>query len=478
MKKTIYDVIIYGGRLSGLLAAALLRDKGARVLLLNDEGHSKKVTKGYRLDFQMMPLGNIPDSPVVTNILGRIGMGLSNGDLFHPTRFLFQIVNEKHRLDIPWHAGELREEIEREFPGDLEALLALLDEGDSFREKVTDKDHERDEIFPPYDLASKLSWKVRGMGKTFHLPEESLKKKLEKAAISEDLKKMTSLALQFTSSLYAASDKLPCMPLLPRVAGYYPKGGMVGLKKLILSKLEERGVEVEKSSDIKTISVEKGKVAEITFETKNKKIRTQALIFNTVPSKLADLLPETFFNKPFRQTLNDYKPWGQWQSLFIGIDSDKIPVGMDDNLIVDDEKGSFIIQITPLDEKGAAPDGKRLVKISRPLAISATSENNEEVKAFEDYALEKLKHLIPFTDNKDLEVIHREKGKPTGTDDYLLDGNIVTPPGIGILSPLSPYKNLFLLGREIIPAFGIEGDFLAADIISHLTLDIISQREK
>jgi len=472
MKKNLYDIIIYGGRLSGLLAAALLRDRGARVLLLDDEGHSKKVTKGYRLDFQMMPLGNIPDSPVVTNTLGRLGVGLSNEDLFHPTKFLFQIVNENHRIDIPWHARSLSEEIEREFPGDLQALLDVLNEGDSFREKVSDKDHERDEVFPPFDLKSRLSWKVRGMGKSFHLPEKSIKEKLENAEISGDLKKMTALALKFTSSLYSSPDKLPCMPVLPRVASYYPKGGMVGLKKLILSRLQERGVEVDESQAIKRISVEKGKVAEINFEDKNKKVRTSALIFNTTPSALAGLLPDSFFIKHFKQTLNDYKPWGLWQSLFIGIDADLIPVGMDDNLIVDGEKGPFVIQVTPVDEKGAAPDGKRLIKVSRAVPLS---ESKGEIKGFEDDVLEKLKWLIPFSDN-DLQIIHRETNKPVSTDDYLLDGSMV-PPGIGILSPLSPYKNLFILGREIAPAFGVEGDFLSAEIISHLALNVV-QPEK
>lgn len=476
MKKTIYDVIIYGGRLSGLLAAALLRDRGARVLLLNDEGHSKKVTKGYRLDFQMMPLGNIPDSPVVTNILGRLGVGLSNEDLFHPSKLLYQIINDNHRLDIPWHAKSLSEEIRREFPGDLEALLAVLDEGDSFRGKITDKDHERDEVFPPYDLTSRLSWKVRGMGKAFQVPEKSIRQKLDEAEISEDLKKMTALSLKLTSSLYGGADKLPCMPVLPRVTAYYPKGGMVGLKKLILTRLQERGVEVEDRSDIKNVSVEKGKVAEVTFEIKNEKIRTSALIFNTDPSKLAETLPEGFFTKHFKQLLTDYKPWGHWQSLFIGIDSEKIPVGMDDNLIVDDEKeGAFIIQITPANEKGAAPDGKRLLKLSKPIALP---ESGKDTKDFEAYAIEKLKCLMPFVEDKDIDLIHREKGKPLSTDDYLLDGNMASPPGIGVLSPLSPYKNLFLLGHEIAPAFGIEGDFLSADIISHLTMSIVSQREK
>jgi len=71
LKMKDYDVVVFGDSLCGILSAAILRDHGTKVLLLVDQEISVRREKGYLIDEQMLPLGNIPDTPSVTNILGR-----------------------------------------------------------------------------------------------------------------------------------------------------------------------------------------------------------------------------------------------------------------------------------------------------------------------------------------------------------------------------------------------------------------------
>lgn len=479
MAKKKYDTVIYGGRLSGLLAAALLADKGVNVLIINDESSSEKVEKGYKLDFQMLPLGNIPDSPAVTNILGRLGLGLSNKEFFCPAELLFQVITGSHRMDFSWKEKALEAELVTEFGEAGSRLLQLLKERLTLREAITEGDHERDDIFPPYGVKNKLFWKLKGKAKLFNMPEDTLYERLSSMDISDSLKRIISLSSKFSSPLYPVSDLLPFVPFLSRLEGYYPKGGMSGFKKLIMARLKDRGVEIKDGALAAEFLVQKNKVSQLTLKGCGTKILAKSFIFNSDPVKLPSLLPQKLFTKTF---INGLKGSGNrlwWQSIFIGIDEDVIPVGMHDNLIVDDDEDlPFMIQMVPALEDTVTPKGKRLLKVSRAIEKGSNiAGSKENLIRFEKSVLRRLNDLIPFIDGK-FEVIYRIASHPVSSDDYLIDEPSLTPAQFGTLSPLSPYENLFISGKEIMSVFGVEGDFLSAEIISHNLLKVITEPVK
>jgi hypothetical protein len=463
MSKNRYDAVVYGGRLSGLLAAALLSDRGAKVLVINDEASSEKVEKGYRLDFQMMPLGNIPDSPAVTNILGRLGLGLSNKERFCSDELLFQVITGKHRIDFSWKEKALKAELVAEFAEEALRLLPFLRERSVARDAITEGDHERDEIFPPHGFKAKLGWKLKGKANLFNMPEETLEERLKDLKISDSLNRIITLPSRFSSSLYPVSDSLPFIPFLSRLEGYYPKGGMSGFKKLIMASLKDRGVEIKNGASAEKFLVQKNKVSQLTLKGCGTRVLAKSFIFNSDPTNLSSLLPQKFL-------------W--WQSIFIGIDEAIIPVGMHDNLIVDDEDLPFMIQMVPASEREVAPKGKRLLKISRAIEKGSDIAGlKENLIRFEKSVLRRLNDLIPFLDGK-FEVLYKSASKPTSSDDYLIDEPLLVPAKVGTLSPLTPYGNLFISGKEIMPVFGIEGDFLSAEMISHNLLKVIAEPEK
>ncbi|MDT8318580.1 MAG: hypothetical protein RQ824_11420 [bacterium] len=480
MSKKRYDTVIYGGRLSGLLAAALLSDKGAKVLIINDEASSEKVEKGYKLDFQMLPIGNIPDSPAVTNILGRLGLGLSNKERFTPAELLFQVITGKHRIDFSWKEKTLEAELVAEFDGEASRIIKVLADRSALRGAITEGDHERDEIFPPYGLKARLGWKFKGRAHLFNMPEETLEQVLSGLDISDSLKKVISLPSKFSTSLYPVSESLPFVPFISCLEGYYPKGGMSGFKKLILAGLKDRGVEFKDGASVEKFLVQKNKINQLTLKGCGSKILAKSFIFNSDPVNLPALLPQKFFTKTFIEGLKVCGGRLWWQSIFIGIDADIIPVGMHDNLIVDDDEDlPFMIQMVPVSESGATPEGKRLMKISRAIDNSAdiaASKNN--LIRFEKSALRRLNDLIPFLDKGKFEVLYKSASKPFSSDDYLVGEPLLAPAMLGSLSPLTPYGNLFISGREIMPVFGIEGDFLSAEMIAHNLLKVIAEPEK
>ena len=479
MAKKRYDTVIYGGRLSGLLAAALLSDRGAHVLIINDEASSEKVENGYKLDFQMLPIGNIPDSPAVTNILGRLGLGLSNKELFFPAELLFQVIMGRHRIDFSWREKSLEAELVTEFAEEASRLIKFLTERSVVREAITEGDHKRDDIFPPYGIKAKLGWKLKGRGNLFNMPEETLDERISGLDMSASLKRIISLPSRFSSPLFPVSDSLPFVPFLGCSEGYYPKGGMSGFKKLIMTRLKDRGVEIKNGASAEEFLVHKNKVSQLTLKGCGTKILAKSFIFNSDPVKLPSLLPQKFFTKTFTNGLKGSGNRLWWQSIFIGIDEDIIPVGMHDNLIVDDDEDlPFMIQMVPASESGVAPKGKRLLKISRPIEKGADiATSKENLVRFEKSILRSLGDLIPFLEDK-FEVLYKSALPPVSSDDYLIDEPLLAPAQLGTLSPLSPYKNLFISGKEIMPVFGIEGDFLSAEMISHNLLKVIAEPEK
>lgn len=480
MAKKRYDVVVYGGRLSGLLAAALLSDKGAKVLIINDEASSEKVEKGYKLDFQMLPIGNIPDSPAVTNILGRLGLGLSNKERFCPADLLFQVITGKHRIDFSWKEESLKAELVGEFAEEAFKLIAFLRERSAVRDSITEGNHERDEIFPPHGIKAKLFWKLKGKGNHFNLPEETLEERLKDLNISDSLNRIITLPSKFSSPLYPVSDSLPFVPFLSRLEGYYPKGGMSGFKKLIMTSLKDRGVEIKNGASAEKFLVQKNKVSQLTLKGCGTKVLAKSFIFNSNPVNLPSLLPQKLFTKSFTEGLKGSGERLWWQSIFIGIDEDIIPVGMHDNLIVDDDEDlPFMIQMVPVSETGVTPKGKRLLKASRVAEKgSDIAASKEQLIRFEKSVLRRLDDLIPFLDSAKFEVLYKSASKSVSADGYLINEPLLAPARMGSLSPLTPYGNLFISGKEIMPVFGIEGDFLSAEMISHNLLKVIAEPEK
>ena len=138
-----------------------------------------------------------------------------------------------------------------------------------------------------------------------------------------------------------------------------------------------------------------------------------------------------------------------------------------------------MIQMVPASEDGVTPQGKRLMKVSRAVDKSSDiAASKENLMRFEKSVLRKLDDLIPFLDDGRFEVLYKIASKPVSSDDYLIDESLLAPARLGTLSPLTPYGNLFISGKEVMPVFGIEGDFLSAEMISHNLLKVIAEPEK
>lgn len=467
--KKSYDTVIFGSNLSGMLTAALLRDRGADVLLLGDKDLSHKAARGFHLDMQMLPLGYIPDSHIVTNTLGRLGIGLDNKEIFSPLSHLFQVVLNNHRVDIRGNREDVMETLRIEFPDDIELILSAKPGRDKIKEEIRIMARAGKNIFPSGNLRTRAASRKNNGSHD----EDS-----GGLNLSLPMKKFVSLCLEFAIPVSETPDELSLMPFpLHPVKSYYPKGGMTGFKKLIMKRLEERGIDIFPTSSIQNLTIRKRRVTTIDPGNSLSSVITKSFVFNSAPSSLPPLLPKGIMTRPFRKRLEGHRPWGRWRSLFIGIDKNRIPVGMKETLLTEGEGNlPILIQMAPESENGAAPEGMRLLKASTPVSFGSDRGEADAKKGLEDFeksVTRKLKELMPFLDDA-FEVICRDD-EPLSQDDYIFEGPLKGPLSLGTLSPLTPYKNLFMAGREVVATLGIEGDFISAEIIADYVSKVISE---
>jgi hypothetical protein len=139
MDTNYYDVIVCGGELTGLIAAALLGRRGFRVLLVGHDADRPT----FEAAGHMLPRGPalLPplDSPSVARVMSELNcvqIVRRRAPALQPG---FQIVLPRHRFDVPADGDTLSSELRREFRADaptIEATIARLTEASAVVEPV------------------------------------------------------------------------------------------------------------------------------------------------------------------------------------------------------------------------------------------------------------------------------------------------------------------------------------------------------
>jgi phytoene dehydrogenase-like protein len=258
---------------------------------------------------------------------------------------------------------------------------------------------------------------------------------------------------------------------------YYPRGGMSGFKALLAKKLQERGVHIHPFSHIKELVLKQKNLTALSLGEDAGPVSTKAMVFNTLPAKLLPMLPKELRTASFNKKVLKNGRWGRWRTLYVGMEADRIPVGMGDNFILDGWFPDPVrVEIVPIGDGSEVPEGKRLLKISSATVSSYDTQRKswDYFSTFEEDVFKTLDRLIPFLAGK-YEVLFKHDGDMASSDDYLFDGFLSCSSGLGTLSPLTPYDNIFLAGNEILPALGIEGSFISAELTANQILYTISR---
>lgn len=481
----VYDVIVLGAQLSGILAGALLAKRGYRVLHIDPEGlGSFYEDRGFELPYAPSVLPSLKRLPQADAALTELGVAVEIGRTLDASGQELQLLFPKNRLDLSASAARREAEIAREFAERKEALIAAV-EGTLRVAEATD----------PFFKDPLAPLPASGFLERYHLQKAvRAHRALESApgdAIEEDLVGQGLRALsRFLVYLEdaEAGRMARARPVAQVLAGPHRfPGGAMGLRQALRKRLGELGGDYaggeEEPALVEELMFEGPHFSGVKLASSSNVYRARCLLAGTDTSALAPLIPP----KVKKHKLADlFESVRQRRYLFpvnLVVHQAGLPLGLKElALLVPGAEGlgPVLLELSPArKDDRELPDHRVLCAAAFvPAAEHDAGEARlrELASRIEAAALEVAPfcgpHIAlrsaPFLDAKNARG-HRLSPHPLleiGEDRLL---------GLAGLPQRTPCKNFFLASREVLPGLGVEGEFMAGLRAAHLVQEMLKK---
>ncbi len=475
MSLNFCDLLIVGSDLSGIITGTLLAKRGLNVLLLDDEREDDPVPN------IVTGLG----SRAFKSLLGKLMIPESKLQMIHENPVSCQVVFPRHRLDLSTSRTAFLKEVEREFPKEKDALTDLLGEIDRLRESYLD---ELLSFFPITGMKEK-----KAFSRWFdRFPWEKVHELW--MTLSPTLKAFLRAQIRFVARGSLSDGDPPLVQMLlflppEQDASFSLRGGLRELKKLFYDKLDYFGGMVHPLGDDPYSFVAKSReIRALQMERYNFPTRCRYLLGNTNIQTIYRKLPSSIFLLPFhfaRKKMETLTPEEYVGVLQYRVSSQVLPVPMKENvvLISDPEaplSGTNYIELNlsplPKSLKEDARDDDTLLVVSYPITGELLQQENWEaaaVKTTHEEIDQKIRKLIPFSEGR-LQLLYPSANGhsqsqdlfPVGDDFALFEkrARLHTSFSSTLFFPslTTPFKNLFMVGPNILPWCGMEGKLLSS----------------
>lgn len=466
MSLNFCDLLVLGSDLSGVMTATLLAKRGLNVLVLDDEEEAE-------------PLPNIVTglgSRAFKSLLGKLMIPDTRLQILHENKVGCQVVFPRHRMDLPPSRALFFKEIEREFPEEKTVLEELLTEIDTLRENCLEELLSFFPVSSPREKKRFIKW-FQGF------PAEKAMTLWNR--LSPVLQAFIRAELKFHSqSLVMDPPILQLLLFLPPEEGatFSIRGGLRELKRLFFNKIDYFGGMVH------PLSADPFRIL-----TKGREVRAVQLSRYNFPTRCRFLLGNMNIQSLYRKLSIPFFPYfylNTTKKKILGLEATEtrgfvqyhtsreiLPAPMKENVVyVSDpsaplEGGNYLeINLSPLSK---AAEGELDTLLTVTYRIRPGSAAPEILpKTLEEEIDSKLRHLIPFANNhfrKVFPVPPETKQDPglfpeeTGSiGAEISERGIRYSPSFFFPTPASPFKNLFVVGPNILDWLGMEGKMLSA----------------
>jgi hypothetical protein len=459
MSRRVFDVVVVGGELCGLAAAALLAHAGKRVALI-DEGEALVRPLGDRLAPLAPTLWRMPAAGPVATLFETLGLKADARRLFGDAVGLGVVDDDDLRCVIPVGEDARVRELGRCFGaargGALAAALGAFDghrRAPLLAEAATL--HEDGWWWP----ARRARRRVAALGPLGHLDgaDEQV------SALWGDGTGLAPVLAQlrpFVQARGASNDRglsayLAATQLVAGVAATLPLGARPALHELLRNVVLSHGGEVI-ADRIDRVVVDGRRVSALSTTTQRTEIVPRAVVDATHARDLVTRLPASRRQAKLLAQQARVVDDGHGVAVRWLLPATHLPRGMPPTLLVLGEGAPPVLVAvhagTSASDASPGDAGKGAPRDERLLAVVAASPTRQP-----ELPTATLERLLPFA---------RPAVRASDVVDvrHLLGPLAVKEPlhPLGGRRPRTPFANLVRAGRDLVPPLGIDGELIAA----------------
>ncbi|MGC4116322.1 MAG: desaturase [Myxococcales bacterium] len=485
----VYDVIVLGSQLAGVVTGALLVKRGYRVLFVDPDGLGAYYEhKGYQLPYAPTMLPHLRRMPPAETALTELGIGV---DLFRvldgSAASDFQLLFPRHRIDLSVEADRRASEIGREFPSHKDAILSSLVAAQA-RAEATDPFFKLSLPFPPDGFFERRAVKKAAATCPPVLADGAIFEALGKTPFADALQSLGRFLTHLEDTEASSLSRLRPVAQLLHGACRYP-GGYDGLREVVRARLADLGGNVlgdaHAPAEVEELLFDGGRFSGIKLAGSSNVYRGDCLVCGMDVSSLAALIPPKAKKRHLSDLLESVRVRRQLFTVNLVVRDEGLPLGLKDLALVhpgDEAHGPVLLEVSHARKAGKDVAGEKVLCASALVAHHEHSNSDERLQAIADRLEAVLEDLAPFVEQHVVErsvpALHARHFKGTRLAYHpLMEVDADHTLGIAGLPHRTPCKNLFLASREVIPGLGLEGEFLAATRAALLVQGVIKKHD-
>lgn len=484
--QVVYDVIVVGSHLGGVVTGALLAKRGYRVLSVDPDGLGAGYEhQGYRLPYAPGLLPHPRRLPPVEAALTELGIA---SDLFRTldaSAPALQWLFPRHRLELPPEKDRRSAELAREFSSRKDELLQALADT-AGRAEASDAFFKQPLPFPPDGFFER--WAVRKAARA--CPGVKAEEPFQAFAGTALGTAMADLGRFFTHLEAEESSLGHLRPVAQLLSG--PSrlaGGALGLRELVRERLAGLGGALlgdeKEPVEIEELTFEGRRFAGVKLAGNSHVYRANCLVVATDVANLAGLIPPKAKKRFLTDLLESVRVRRHLFTLNLVVKEQGLPLGLGDVALVhpgDETHGPVLLEVLPAMKAGKEVPGEKVLCASAFVPHAEHSNADERLQVIGKRLEAVVLGVAPFLDAHVLlrSLPYREARNLKGTPLHfhpLLEVDAPQVLGIAGLPHRTPCKNMFLASREVVPGLGLEGEFLAAHRAAALVQGVLKRHD-
>jgi hypothetical protein len=456
----VYDVIVFGSQLAGVLSAAVLVKRGLQVLLVEHDGLGTPYThQDYAFSHAPFLLGPLERLGPLEAQLIEIGALTQVKRLMHHAGL--QVLRPRQWFELYAELGARSKDVARALGDDAgEAFLEALDRA-AHGHDATDAFFQSHPDLPADGWFAR--WKLRR-----HLARFSGLEADSSLSLEAPLEVLVRSLERFVATADGPITRARALArLLP--SPWLVTGGFEAFRAVLADRARELGVDVVDAEQQLELLVFDGRTAAgVRLRKSDTTYRAGALIAACDLSTLAQLIPDAR-RGPLPKLAARLSMQRALFTTHAVVPERALPRGVGTLGLIegtDAELGPVLFQVSPARKQGQET-ADRVVSLSVRAALQLRAAGEPAVQALTDRVWVSVRDVFPFTKAHaivqsspwvDSPRVVAGVAEPFPTFELAADATL----GLTGLTTVSPWPRLYLASRQILPGLGLEGEALAA----------------